>query len=152
MRDSDRAQNLGLAPLSVVGVGLVVVGAWIRKKCYQAMGPLFTGQLAILRDHKLITTGPYSVVRHPSYAALLAVYPGIACWFFSRGSWLRESGVLETTTGSLFVYSFGVLLFSNVLFGISRMGREDSELRKAFGAEWDLWARRVPYRLIPGVY
>jgi len=40
MRDSDRARNLGLVPLSVVGVGLFVVGAWFRKKCYQAIGQL----------------------------------------------------------------------------------------------------------------
>ena len=152
MRNNDRAQDLGLTPLSVAGVGFVVFGAWLRKKCYKAMGHFFTGQLAIRKDHKLITTGPYSVVRHPSYAALLGVYFGIACWFGSRGSWLRESGVMETRTGSIFVYSYGILLVSNLLVGIGRMGREDRELRKVFGEEWDVWAYRVPSRLIPGVY
>ena len=152
MRDSDRVQDLGLAPLSVVGVGLVVVGTWVRKQCYQEMGPLFTAQVSIRKDHKLITTGPYGVVRHPSYAALLAVYCGAACWICSRGSWLRESGVMETTTGSLFVYCYGIFLVSNLFAAIARMGKEDEELRKTFGKEWDVWACRVPSKLVPGVY
>ena len=152
MRDTNRAQDLRLAPLSIVGLGLVVLGAWLRRRCYQEMGPLFTAELAIRKDHKLITTGPYSVVRHPSYSGMLAVQVGLVCWFCSRGSWLRESGVLESTVGSVFFYGFGLYLGSTNMVGISRMGMEDKLLRGAFGAEWDAWARRVPYRLVPGLY
>jgi len=152
MRDSDRAQDIGLTPLSIAGLGLVVVGAWLREKCYRALGPLFTIELAIRKDHKLVTTGPYGVVRHPSYAGILAVQAGLVCWFCSPGSWLRESGVLESTVGSGFVYVSGLILGFIIMFGVSRMGREEKELRKAFGGEWDAWARRVPYRLVPGLY
>jgi len=35
---------------------------------------------------------------------------------------------------------------------LGRMSVEDDILRKQFGAEWDNWAKRVPYRVIPGVY
>jgi len=116
------------------------------------MGPLFTGALAIRKNHKLITSGPYGVVRHPSYSGILAVLAGLVCWFCSSGSWLRESGVLEFTAGSVFFYTFGLRLWIAIMVNVSRMGREDKELRRVFGEEWDAWARWVPYRLVPGLY
>ena len=151
-RDSDHAQNIRLTPLSVVGLALVSLGTLLRRRCYQEMGPLFTGAVAIRKNHKLITSGPYSVVRHPSYSGILVVFPGLMCWFCSRGSWLRESGVLEFTAGFVFFYAFGLYLSIGIMAGISRMGREDEELRRVFGQEWDAWARRVPYRIVPGLY
>lgn len=151
MKEPGRAQNLRLTPLSAIGLGLVVIGSWIRQKAYKAMGPQFTGQLSIHKNHKLITTGPYRYVRHPSYTGLLAVYPGMLVWFCSHGSWLRESGVMETLVGSVFFYSVGLCVGGFVVLGVSRMGREDKELKRVFGEEWEAWARRVPYRLVPGL-
>jgi len=29
---------------------------------------------------------------------------------------------------------------------------EDDALRAAFGKSWDLWAAKIRYRLVPGVY
>ena len=152
MRDTDRAQNLVLTPLSMLGLGLGVAGSWLRWKCYQSMRSQFTGDLSIQKNHKLIKTGPYGFVRHPSYSGGLLVQFGRVCWFCSRGSWVRESGVLDTMTGSVFFYGLALFLWTMAVFGVGRMGREDKELRRAFGDEWDEWARRVRYRLIPGVY
>ena len=151
-KDNDRAQNIRLTPLSVAGLVLVLFGSLLRRRCYQEMGPLFTGALAIRKNHKLITSGPYGVVRHPSYSGILAVQAGLTCWFCSSGSWLRESGVLESTTALLFFCVFGLYMWTRAVVGVGRMGMEDKELRKAFGAEWDAWAHRVPCRLVPGLY
>jgi len=60
--------------------------------------------------------------------------------------------VLEFTAGLVFFYVFGLYMCIRVIVGVGRMGREDKELRGAFGQEWDAWARRVPYRLVPGLY
>ena len=30
--------------------------------------------------------------------------------------------------------------------------REDAVLRKEFGTEWEAWAKRTPYRLVPYEY
>lgn len=35
---------------------------------------------------------------------------------------------------------------------VQRTKTEDIMLQREFGAEWDLWASRVKYRLIPGVF
>lgn len=46
-----------------------------------------------------------------------------------------------------------VVLTTAILGGlISRMALEDAALRKVFGAEWDAYAERVPYRLVPWIY
>ena len=81
MRDTDRAQNLGFTPLSLLGLGLVMAGTLLRWKCFQKMGSQFTAELTIHKDHKLITTGPYSFVRHPAiqvaWLCILASSAGI---------------------------------------------------------------------------
>ena len=152
MRHTDRAQNLVLAPVSLLGLGLVIAGTLLRWKCFQRMGSQFTAALTIRKDHKLITTGPYSFVRHPSYSGGVAVNFGLACWLCSRGSWVRESGVLDTMAGSVFFYALALCMGTLTTLGLRRMAREDRELRRVFGEEWDGWARRVRYSLIPGVY
>ena len=46
-----------------------------------------------------------------------------------------------------------VLLVATIYSGlISRMAMEDAALRMNFGREWDDWASRVPYKLIPLIY
>ena len=152
MRDTDRAKNLVLTPSSLIGMSTIIPGAWIRWQCYRALKSQFTAELSIQKNHKLITTGPYRFVRHPSYSGILMALPGMVCWFGGRGSWLRESGVLDTVAGSAFFYAFALFLGTTISVGVSRMGREDKELKGFFGEEWDKWASRVQYRLMPGVY
>ena len=152
MRHPDCAHNLVLTPTSLVGVGLAVAGTWFRQKCYQTMRSQFTAELSIQKNHQLVTTGPYRFVRHPSYSGMAVLVFGLACWFCSCGSWVRESGVLDTMTGSVFFYAFALYEGTVTLLLLGRMSREDEELRKVFGDEWDEWARQVPYSLVPGVY
>ena len=35
---------------------------------------------------------------------------------------------------------------------VIRVPTEDMVLRKQFGEEWDRWAEKTRYRLIPGIY
>lgn len=49
------------------------------------------------------------------------------------------------------VYMLQVIA-SMVAIPLARIPMEDAMLRKQFGQEWEEWARRVPYALIPGVY
>ncbi|CCM02159.1 uncharacterized protein FIBRA_04237 [Fibroporia radiculosa] len=54
------------SPMFFVGSGLVVAGGLGRVACYRALGRNFTFQLAILKDHSLVTCGPdYNVQREP---------------------------------------------------------------------------------------
>lgn len=136
----------------VVGALLAGAGSFVRYQCYLTLGRHFTYQLAFRPDHTLVTAGPYAWVRHPSYAAFVLAFAGMcACWF-GRGSWLVECGVLDTALGRAVT---GVALVGGLGLDyvcLSRPAKEDEGMRRKFGQEWEEWAERVPYRLIPYVY
>ncbi|KAF9468409.1 hypothetical protein BDZ94DRAFT_1246743 [Collybia nuda] len=121
-------------------------------RCYQVMKAFFTFDVSIRKDHKLVATGPYGVVRHPSYSGMLMVYVGMVCWYGSRGSWLRQSGILETRGGIVFFGMFGAMMGSVLVGLLRRMSVEDGILRKKFGEVWVEYANNVPYSLIPWIY
>jgi protein-S-isoprenylcysteine O-methyltransferase Ste14 len=83
------------------------------------------------RGHHLVDKGPYAVVRHPGYAAMIIAVPmsGLAL-----GSWI---GV-----GVALVYS--ALILRRVVF-------EDSFLQTNLPG-YASYTTRVPHRLIPGVW
>jgi protein-S-isoprenylcysteine O-methyltransferase Ste14 len=74
--------------------------------------------------NELITTGPYSLVKHPIYTAVsLLVFPWIG---FLLNSWL------------------GVLIGIVVYLGSRRFRpKEEEELSKSFGSAWDEYSRKV---------
>ncbi|KAF8153147.1 hypothetical protein B0H34DRAFT_94097 [Crassisporium funariophilum] len=147
------ANNLRLTPLSALGAGLIIAAAALRLSTYRALGRLFTFHISIQDDHRLVTTGPYSVVRHPSYAGLVVAHLGWVFWNASSGSWVRESGMWKNLVGKIFItaYAAGILGASSMVT-LSRMSNEDAALRERFGKEWDEWAKRVLYKVFPGVY
>lgn len=49
---------------------MTVIGASIRKLAYKEMGSQFTFEMSLKKKHRLVTSGVYSWVRHPSYTGL----------------------------------------------------------------------------------
>ncbi|KIJ08273.1 hypothetical protein PAXINDRAFT_139396, partial [Paxillus involutus ATCC 200175] len=77
-----------LTPAFLVGSVLSIVGCCLRIHCYRALGRMFTYELSIRKDHKLITSGAYAIVRHPSYTGAVAILAGFLLCGLSRHSWL----------------------------------------------------------------
>ncbi|KAF8893030.1 hypothetical protein BD779DRAFT_1670031 [Infundibulicybe gibba] len=145
-------QRLIPSSMFLAGAALIVGGAYLRDRCYKALGNLFTFERAILPGHKLVTTGPYGVVRHPAYAGLISVYLGFGMCCYDRNSWLWQSSALDTQAGRVFVGSFATIVALTLVPLLTRAPKEDETLKKEFGEEWEEWARRVPYKMIPGIY
>ena len=144
--------GLELTLQSIIGMVLIISGGLLRVQCYRTLGRLFTFDLTFRKGHQLVTTGPYSIVRHPSFTGFFLMYIGTILWFTSSGGWLRESGVLGTLPGS--TVAFGIMAVAS---GVSaslcrRVVLEDELLKDKFKQEWEDWARRVPYVFIPWVY
>ncbi|KAJ7124495.1 hypothetical protein C8R44DRAFT_734971 [Mycena epipterygia] len=144
--------TISLTPLLAVGSVLIASGALIRLHCYRALGKHFTFEMGISQGHKLITTGPYTYVRHPSYTGAVLVYLGLLCYYGSPGSWLMECVFKGSTAGTVFCAASASAMSLVVIGLLSRISKEDAALRCEFGQEWDAWADRVPYVLIPGFY
>ncbi|KAJ7174613.1 hypothetical protein C8R46DRAFT_1252382, partial [Mycena filopes] len=139
------------APLAV-GSLLIICGALLRLQCYHALGKHFTFEMGITHNHRLITTGPYNYVRHPSYTGAVLAYFGLLMYYCSPGSWFRECVFKGSILGAVFCASY-ILGMSLVVAGLlARIAKEDEGLKREFGAEWDMWAVRVPFVLVPGIY
>ena len=125
----------------------------MRQVCYDTLGKFFTFQLAVFKGHKLVTSGPYSIVRHPSYTAFLIARAGLFVVQIFPGSYVYESGLLAIRWTAVVIAIWEVWILSIVFeIVVMRIPREDAVLRKEFGAEWEAWAKKTPFRLIPYVY
>ena len=145
-------KSLRLTPLSLAACVLGIAGGLIRTRCYRELGRLFTFELSIRDGHTLVTTGPYSIVRHPSYLGSFLFLSGNVILLASKGSWFVESGLWDTVWGRGAACSAVGCIFSILVRLFLRIDEEDRMMRKEFGEEWEGWAKKTPYRLIPFVY
>lgn len=92
---SGSAEHVRISPLFLLGISLSVIGGYIRYRCYRELGSLFTFEMSIRADHRLVRSGPYAVVRHPGYLGVLCAVIGIICWHSAS-----VSGILNTIYAS----------------------------------------------------
>ncbi|KAJ7685295.1 hypothetical protein DFH06DRAFT_1028839 [Mycena polygramma] len=141
--------SIHLTPWFCIGWTAVVLGTYIRLDCFRALRELFTFDLTISPNHRLITDGFYQYVRHPAYTGSLLITAGLCLTHMTYGNWPTECGPLLVPFSGLVV---GVLWFSWTLaVGLSRVTAEDKQMRKLFPREWDAWAANVPWWFLPGL-
>jgi len=111
---------------------LVILGLAFRWYAIICLGRFFTTNVAIARDHRVVDTGPYRFIRHPSYTgALLAAF----AFSLSFGNW----GVL-------------LIIFLPILAAtLWRIHIEEAALLEALGEDYRRYMQRTR-RLVPGVY
>jgi protein-S-isoprenylcysteine O-methyltransferase Ste14 len=113
------------------GVALYAIGGVLRIAPVFVLGRRFSGLVAIQPDHRLVTGGIYSVIRHPSYLGL----------FVNALGW-----------GLAFRAGVGVFIAVLMLIVVlARIEAEERLLRETFGAEYDAYRARTR-RLIPYLY
>ncbi|TCD67150.1 hypothetical protein EIP91_000435 [Steccherinum ochraceum] len=149
---SSVSDRFHVSPALIVGTSLSFFACQLRLACFRTMGRQFTFELAIKKGHKLITSGPYSVVRHPAYLGSVCQYTGLLINTLGTGSWFEAAGMWSTVFGCV----VGGLWVAIVLFTmtslVKRVPKEDKVLKEEFGKEWIDWSTKTRYKLIPGVY
>lgn len=115
-----------------LGLGVMLAGFAVRMSAVITLGNLFSHRVVVTSDHRVVDSGPYNWVRHPSYAGAVLTYVGVgvACG--------NVVSVLATTAGALVGYGH-------------RIRVEERALRREL-AGYDSYTDRVPYRLIPLVW
>jgi protein-S-isoprenylcysteine O-methyltransferase Ste14 len=114
-------------------MGVVVFGVGIGLVFWSgvALGKLYSADVTLQEGHRLITDGPYRMIRHPRYAGSILLAFGLGLVF---NSWVGFLG--------------GILYLPLILF---RIRDEESLMREAFGEEWKGYCERSK-RLIPYLY
>ncbi len=115
-------------------IGLAVFGLGVALRWYSIrhLGQFFTVNVAIAEDHRLVDTGPYRWLRHPSYTGWLVAVAGLG---LCLGNGLSLAILLLATSGLI----------------LWRIGLEERALRAAFGDAYDAYAAKTR-RLIPYLY
>ncbi|THH31667.1 hypothetical protein EUX98_g2498 [Antrodiella citrinella] len=147
------ADDFYLSSGYVAGSILMYASAYLRVLCFRTLGRHFTFELSLRKEHKLITAGPYSIVRHPSYLAATGALLGmIITQLFCHGTWWIESNMWITWQGQLFG-AFWIAL-ATFLAGalLSRVPKEDYMLKTEFKGQWTEWAQKTPYTVIPFIW
>ena len=125
--DNPPAFGWGMA----LSVALLVYGTGLRFVSLTTLGRSFNSNIVIEKDHKLITTGVYSSVRHPIWLGL----------------------IIETLGMIVFSTSFYLIpvWVGTILTVVTQIGAEDRALYEKLGKEAGRYQEGVP-RMIPGIW
>lgn len=118
---SSRADAWALVP----GTLLLLAGVVVRGRAMKDLGRLFLNHVSLTVDHRLMTTGIYRWVRHPSESGLLLICIG--------ASWFAASPLA-------FFLTVMVLMPST----LTRIRLEDHLLARRFGEQFETYRRVTP--------
>jgi protein-S-isoprenylcysteine O-methyltransferase Ste14 len=128
---------LGLNMASIrtlYGVGLLVFASGMALRWFSVfyLGRLYTFEVAIAEDHRVISTGPYRYMRHPAYSFSLLSFFGL--------------GICADNVLSLLLFTVPI---SWAL--LHRIRIEEAALTDALGRHYTDYALKTS-RLIPYIY
>lgn len=121
-------------PLSVMSLGviLIIIGEVFRLWATYTLGRSFTYVVVTSKKQKLITKGPYNLVRHPSYFGGLLVVIGF--------------GIVSQSLATAALY----ILFLCAAYAY-RIHVEENALVRRFGREYKEYADRIAM-IVPGIH
>ncbi len=114
------------------GLALFVAGLALRWYAMRYLGRLFTFDVAVAADHRVVDTGPYRLVRHPAYTGSLLSFVGLG---------LCGGNAL----------SMALLLGPITLAFLNRIAIEEAALTAGLGGAYADYVARTR-RLVPFVY
>jgi len=109
----------------VLTMVLAAFSVWFCSASIRTLGEQWSLAARVVEGHKLVTKGPYSIVRNPIYTGMF--------------------GMLLAT--GLAVSHWIGLMIAIVIFAIGtfiRVRSEERLLREMFGPEFEAYARKVP--------
>jgi protein-S-isoprenylcysteine O-methyltransferase Ste14 len=115
-----------------VGLILLWCGIGLRVWSFRTLGQYFTFILATSADQPVVTSGPYRIVRHPSYLGLLLAFTGVA---LAMGNWLSVLAIVGATLVAL----------------VHRIGIEERALTATLGDSYRAYAA-ARKRLVPFIW
>lgn len=100
-------------PLRIIGLCFYIVFSWLQIWAFKVLGENYSQDIAIKKDHKLVTSGPFKIVRHPQYLSQMLMDLG---------------GAVATLS-----FILAPLALIQIPFLLMRASFEDKLLEKHFG-------------------
>src|SRR5918911_4480218 len=114
-----RAANVALSCVAVV---VAFASSWMVVAAARALGKQWSLTARVVEGHRLVTEGPYRLVRHPIYTGMLGM--------------LVATGLVTSHWWAL-PFALAAFLFGTFV----RVRSEERLLRETFGGEFDAYAR-----------
>jgi protein-S-isoprenylcysteine O-methyltransferase Ste14 len=118
--------------LDSIGLLFLIGGLAIRWTAIITLGRFFTATVTIQQDHRIVRTGLFRYVRHPSYSGLFLAFFGVALQFHN---WLSLLAIV--------LPFFAALLY--------RIHVEEDAMVDALGGDYVDYQRSTR-RLVPGIF
>jgi len=118
--------------VTIIGLILLVIGICFRVWSINVLGKNFTATVKITEEHELIKSGPYKIIRHPSYlGAFIAI---IGCPVFLNNT-----------------YTIFISCMAMVIAYYFRITVEEKTLSNHFGKYYEDYKKNT-YRLVPLIW
>jgi protein-S-isoprenylcysteine O-methyltransferase Ste14 len=109
---------------AIVQAGFLLLAVWARRH----LGRNWSAEVRIAVDHQLVRTGPYRLLRHPIYTAMLGMFLGTA--------------IASSQYHALIGLEILVVAY------LRKTRLEEQILRQTFGADYDVYCRGT-WALVP---
>jgi protein-S-isoprenylcysteine O-methyltransferase len=133
LRDQMETLAFPLTRNGVIAVfGVLIAGISLRWWAIHCLGRFFTVNVAVHSNHQVINTGPYMLLRHPSYTGLLLEFLALALAYQN-------------------VISLLIIMIPSTYILLRRIRHEERVLKRALGEPYRMYLKNT-YSLLPFVY
>ena len=119
-------------PLFIIAMTMFWAGALLYYWAVRTLGAFFRTSVQLLDGQRLVTRGPYRLLRHPAYSGGILLFAGIG---LSIGNWVA---VVVTPLAVILAYAW-------------RIHVEEIALRERFGAEFEAQRKRT-WAVLPPIW
>lgn len=107
----------------IAGLITYIIFSWIQIWAYKTLGDFYSNEIILMKNHQLITKGPYRFIRHPLYLSQM----------------LSDLGA---SIALLSYVAFPLVLFIEIPILITRAIYEDKFLANAFREKFNEYKKR----------
>lgn len=119
----DYDKYTGLWSVRITAMVLYIIFSWFQIWAYKSLGDFYSNGIVLMKNHQLITKGPYRFIRHPLYLAQMIAD-------------------LSASVALLSYIAFPVVLLIEIPILITRALYEDKFLANAFREKFAEYKKR----------